>query len=373
MPLDQPVDPPSSSEKFGHEVRMTFGEHIEELRRRLVNSLIGVLVAAVFTFYFAFDIIGWLAQPFVQSLDALGFPPNTYATDPTLGFGIYMKVALISAAVVAAPWIIYQVWLFVVEGLYQHERRTVHILAPFSVTMTVLAVLFTRYVLLPASLVFFIRFATLYPEITPGEPGWMIQLLVGEQAEDAVGEPSGDDSATPPAADPAPAPPVADPAAPAASVQPPTAPVKLPVLPADPVAPGDGDTWINRHDGKIKSFFNGRTHILAATIPRIVVPLPSLGEYVNFAALVGLGNIVAFQLPVVMLIAGWMGIIPPEDIARVRKYAFFGCAVLSAVLTPADIVSMIVLMVPLYGLFELGLFLMFRVYPREPYPTSPEP
>lgn len=345
MPLDQP---PSALEKFGHDARMTFGEHIEELRRRLIYALVGILVAAVGTFYFAFDIIGWIAQPFVQALDAMGFPPSTFATDATLGFGVYMRVALIGAAVIASPWVIYQLWVFVVEGLYEHERRTVHILAPFSVTMTVLAILFTRYILLPVSLVFFIQFATLYPKVEVGEPGWMLRMLIDE--EDRPGADIPDEATSVPGQTERPA-----------TIE----PLNLPTLDADPAAPREGDLWINRRDGKVKAFFNGHVRILATTTARILTPLPVLGDYIRFATLVGLGNIIAFQLPVAMLIAGWLGIVPPEDVARLRKYAFFGCAVLAAVLTPADIVSMTVLMLPLYLLFEFGLLLMRIVY-KEP-------
>ena len=66
-------------------------------------------------------------------------PPNTIVTSVTAGFTVYIKVALISAAVIGAPWIVYQIWKFIEAGLYAHERKVVYILAPFSTIMTGLA------------------------------------------------------------------------------------------------------------------------------------------------------------------------------------------------------------------------------------------
>lgn len=346
MPLDQPT---STTEKLGHDVRMSFGEHIEALRRRLILSMAGIVIAAIGTFWFGFHIIGWIARPFVQVLDATGFPAHTYVRDPTLGFGIYMKVSLVAAIIVASPWIIWQVWAFIVDGLYEHERRTMHILAPFSALMTILAVLFTRYVLLPISLLFFVNFVTFYPQVQPGEPEWVLSLMLPAMstagAEPAATEPGDQD-------------------------QPP--PVQLPVIAKDPVDPGEGSVWINARDGRIKAYFNGQTHTMTVNSTKILAPLPDLGQYIGFAVLMGLGNVAAFQLPVVMLVLGWTSLVDPAEIARMRKYALFVCAALAAILTPADIVSMLVLLIPLYSLFELGLFLMRLTYRRPEYPTDVE-
>lgn len=345
MPLDQP---PSTSQMFGHEVRMTFGEHLEDLRRRLILALAGVLLAALITFtpWVAFGIIGWLAQPFVQVLDLMGFPAQTYGRDTTLGFGIYLQVGLISALILAGPWVIYQAWRFVVEGLYEHERRTVHILAPFSTAMTVLAILFTRYILLPMTLAFFVRFTTWFPEVQPGEPEWIIRQLMSDRmpSEKLPIE-----------------------AMPAADLP------RLPVVEEDPVAPAEGTVWINRRDGKMKSFFSGRVHVLSLASPRIFQPLPDLRDYIGFATFLGLGNVIAFQMPVVMLVLGWTKLVDPRELGKMRKYAFFACAVLAALITPGDVSSMLVMLAPLYALFELGLLAMRWSYSASPATSASRP
>ena len=74
-------------------------------------------------------------------------------------------------------------------------------------------------------------------------------------------------------------------------------------------------------------------------------------------------------MPVFMLVLGWTGLIDPARIAKFRKYALFVCAVAGAMLTPADPVSMFILWLPLYTLFEFGLLLMRIV---DPYKHPPE-
>ncbi|MEX0655159.1 MAG: twin-arginine translocase subunit TatC [Phycisphaeraceae bacterium] len=336
-PIDQPT---STAQKFGDDLRMSFGEHIEDLRRRLIYALSGIVVAAAVTFTFGFQIIAWLARPFIEALAAHGFPAQIYVRDPTLGFGVYIKVSLIAAAILASPWIIFQIWQFISSGLYAHEKRVAYLLAPFSTAMTVLAVLFTYHILLPVSLVFLINFATLYPEIEPGNPGFMIRWLVGTDAANAEAD------------TPAPLPEDAGDTADAVTLN------TLPLLDIDPEAPREGQVWINRPQQRLKVHFEGQTQVLSLGSRRMVDALPELGDYIHFASMLGLGIVIGFQLPVVMLVVGWTGLVDPDQVARVRKYAFFAAFALGALLTPTDFLSMFVLAIPLYGLFEFGLLLM---------------
>jgi sec-independent protein translocase protein TatC len=82
-----------------------------------------------------------------------------------------------------------------------------------------------------------------------------------------------------------------------------------------------------------------------------------------------LGVVIAFQLPVVMLILGWSQLVSPYWLAQYRKYCVFACFALGAIFTPADPVSMLVLALPLWGLFELGVLLMKLTY-RQPEPMD---
>ncbi len=331
MPLDQP--PPSSPLGGLFEddpTRMPFGDHLDELRRRLIWALLGVVAAAIFTFTYGFEIIGWLVAPFLAAQEAAGLSPNLITTDTTLGFSIYLKVSLLAAVVVAAPWVLLQGWWFVVSGLYPKERRTIYVLAPFSTVMTALAIMFFYYVLLPVCLLFFANFATMFPEWEPQRPSGILALMDGVEAPD-----------------------------PPAATQPDSVPtVTVPVLQGDPETPVEGQLWINVNEGRAKIVVNGKIKMFGATQDRILSPLPNIDDYINFATLSALGVTAAFQLPVLMMVIGWTGLIDPAAITPFRRYAMFGCFLAAAVLTPTDIFSMFVLGVPLYLLFEFGLLVM---------------
>lgn len=330
---DRAKDDPSYKLSPLHKT-MPLGEHIEELRSRLVKCMIGTVIAAVGTFYFGFQIIGWLAQPYLQAQEVMGFAPTFIQTDPTAGFtSVYLPVCLIAAAIVASPWIVFQAWQFVVTGLYEHEKKAVHILAPFSTVMVILAVMFTYFILLPVSITFFLKFATYYPEIELTKPNPVTNLVLKPYMVD-MGTSLPDDF-------------VYD-----------SKPMQLPVLKESPAELNEGMLWVDGPTGRVQTVLDGKVRILSQRSTRLINPLPQLGEFVRFAAIMMLGIVAAFQLPVIMLVMGWTKLFDPALFGKSRKYAFFACFVAGAVLTPTDVFSMIVLAVPLYTLFEFGLLLM---------------
>src|SRR5258706_3642932 len=104
---------------------MSFLEHLEELRKRLVVSAIAIAGGFLVSWWRAKDIFQILQKPVLQSL-----PPGTKLayTQLTEPFMLYINLALIAGIFVASPVLIYQVWLFVAPGLYKHEKQW---LAPF--------------------------------------------------------------------------------------------------------------------------------------------------------------------------------------------------------------------------------------------------
>ncbi|MDE3103659.1 MAG: twin-arginine translocase subunit TatC [Acidobacteriota bacterium] len=98
---------------------MSLMEHLEELRKRLLHSIY-YLIAGFFVAYgFHERLYGIIQKP----LDDLHIPLNF--THPTDGLNLYLKTALLGGAIIAAPFILYQVWLFISPGMYQHEKRFV--------------------------------------------------------------------------------------------------------------------------------------------------------------------------------------------------------------------------------------------------------
>ncbi len=121
------------------------------------------------------------------------------------------------------------------------------------------------------------------------------------------------------------------------------------------------------------SFMQGYPHPIAGAQTSMLHPIFEVDQYIGFVTLLALGIVVAFQLPVVMLIVGWSGLVDPRLLARYRRHCLFGCFVLGAALTPVDVISMIVLAIPLYGLFELGMVVMRAAYRRSPTRTTVDP
>jgi sec-independent protein translocase protein TatC len=111
-------------------VRMSFLEHLEELRDRIIQSVVGLVAAYLVCLVFAKQLFIYVRKPIQRSFDLLdeihGFDPPLYlvALTPQEQFHlIYLKVPLLGAVFVAAPWLVYQVWGFIAPGLYQRERR----------------------------------------------------------------------------------------------------------------------------------------------------------------------------------------------------------------------------------------------------------
>ena len=109
-----------------------FIAHLVELRSRLLNSVVAVLLIFICLFPWASDLYTLLAKPLLARLPKGG---QMIATDVTTPFFVPLKVALMSAFLIALPYILYQIWRFVAPGLYEHEKRLVW---PLIIASTVL-------------------------------------------------------------------------------------------------------------------------------------------------------------------------------------------------------------------------------------------
>jgi len=128
--------------------RMTFLEHLDELRRRIMYSVIAILVTFVLGWIFREQIFAFLSAPIKGVVDKL------VVIKPTEPFTIYLKVSFTAAVFMAAPIILSQVWMFIAPGLYRKEKRFA---LPFLVSTTILFLLggsFAYYVVLPPALNF---------------------------------------------------------------------------------------------------------------------------------------------------------------------------------------------------------------------------
>ncbi|HEY1219047.1 MAG: twin-arginine translocase subunit TatC [Bryobacteraceae bacterium] len=118
-----PPPPPTGDEEEGM-LRMSFLEHLEELRRRIISALVGLGVAFLVSFLFCDQLWNIIKQPAVTALKTLGYPQRLVQTTPmeTLNI-IWFKLPLVCAIFISSPWLFYQVWAFISPGLYRKERR----------------------------------------------------------------------------------------------------------------------------------------------------------------------------------------------------------------------------------------------------------
>ena len=320
MPDHTPSSRPRSNPDhvFRHGSTMSLGDHIEDLRRRLILAVAGVLPIVLIAFLFGKPLVELLIHPVQDALRSAGLNPTLQSTGVFEMFGAYVRVSIIAAILVGSPWLLYQLWRFVAPGLYDNERRFVYFLIPLSVVLSITGVLFLYMVILPVVLAFFIEFGA-----AVGEPGTPIALV-----------PEGADLG------------------------------QLLALRGDPANPLPGQWWVNTDLQQLRVAVAGKgtdaVVVLGSPLTESagVVPQYRISEYIKSFLSMALAFGGGFQMPVLILLLGWAGIIVPAWLTKYRRHALLGCCVASAILTPADPLSMVLLAIPLYLLYEFGIILL---------------
>ncbi len=308
----QPYDPTGST--------MSLGDHLEELRARLILALVGLFIGTMISFTFGKFIIRLIEKPYVNVMthyankhvndvnvagatsfvellsnnlvEALESDPNAPDLDaktirfmqrlyekteeqwqadapstpwafsntqvprlqilaPADGFVGFMKISMICGLVLSAPWVFYQLWMFVAAGLYEHERRAVQMAVPFSAGLFITGALFFLFIVAPLSLKFFLGFGD----------------LIGVSCH-----------------------------------------------------------W-------------------------------TFQKYISFITVLMLVFGIAFQTPIAIYILNRTGLVLVESLRSSRKFVIFSIFVIAAMATPPDVVSQVTLALPLYGLYEIGIIL----------------
>lgn len=120
-----PPPPPEDDEEDEGMLRMSFLEHLEEMRTRIIRALMGFGVAFLGCMIFCYQLWDFVRAPAVDALTKIGVkPPNLVINEPMEGFSIiWVQVPLVFALFLASPWVCYQIWAFISPGLYQKEKR----------------------------------------------------------------------------------------------------------------------------------------------------------------------------------------------------------------------------------------------------------
>ena len=174
----QPSPDPSETPRDRHDVdtepldevseasgaKMSFLEHLDELRKRLVISLVSILVGILIAFAFIKYIFEFIMRPLEEILPDSG---RLVYTEPTEAFFLYMKMAALAGLMIAFPVVAAQVWLFIAPGLYSREKRFAIPFVALATFFFVGGALFSHFLLFPWAWGFFAGFATDYMEFFP--------------------------------------------------------------------------------------------------------------------------------------------------------------------------------------------------------------
>jgi len=156
------------------EAKMSFLEHLDELRKRIIYSAISIFVGFLIAFLFIQQLFDFVMKP----LQA-GLPKGQHLvyTEPTEAFVLYLTIAGITGAVIALPLVMTQVWLFIAPGLYSHEKKMAIPFVVMSSVFFILGAAFSHYVVFPLTWKFFVSFTSDYLTFMPRiEPAFALYI-----------------------------------------------------------------------------------------------------------------------------------------------------------------------------------------------------
>ena len=145
--------------------RMSFLEHLDELRKRLIAGLIGLVIGCVLSFVVLDTyIVPFIMEPMEKMLPQGG---TLITTEPAEYFMLWLKMGFFGGLLLSMPFVLYQVWLFVAPGLYSHEKRFAIPFVFFASLFFFGGAAFSHYVAFPVTWGFFIKFNPSFVQFMP--------------------------------------------------------------------------------------------------------------------------------------------------------------------------------------------------------------
>ena len=138
--------------------QMTFFEHLVELRKRIINSLVAVFVGAMVGWFVAPKLVSFITIPIQVALKAHNLNPQLVYTGPTDYLSLLIKLSIYLGIIMASPVILYQVWLFVAPALYRNEKSAVTGFLFSTVFLFLAGIAFAYFLALPHILNFLVGF-----------------------------------------------------------------------------------------------------------------------------------------------------------------------------------------------------------------------
>ncbi len=156
--------------RLEHAHSMPLLAHLEELRKRIIFSVVGILAGFLLCWSYADRIFTLMQQPIIQALRNHGLGGGLVYLSPTEPFNLYLEVGFAAGLFVASPFVFYQLWLFIAPGLYRNEKRYILPFVLSTVALFLAGGFFGFRMVYPASLDFLIGYGQRFrPTITIGE------------------------------------------------------------------------------------------------------------------------------------------------------------------------------------------------------------
>ena len=295
--------------------RMTIGEHLDELRHRMILGLGGFVLVTFICMCFGKKVVYFFCLPLAKALAHNHLNPQIYFSGIEESFAVYIKISLITGASIASPWLLYQLWQFVAAGLYPHERKYVTKYIPLSIVLLMTGMIFMFTFVLPITLNFFLAFSPGAAMVFPPSTG-------GALPADAS-----------------------------------TTPFQIPAFDGDPPHPKPYQMWYDLRERRLKIYVDGDIQVLPFGANTMTTPMITLASYIDMVINLLLSFGLAFQLPLVVMALARIGIVDVATLKKFRKYVIFGMTIIAAFIIPDVVTGMIALVVPLIGLYEFGILL----------------
>ncbi len=173
-----PANPAPDPEEQLAGKQMSFLEHLEELRQRLLRSVVSLAVGFCICFYFAKNFYNVLARPMTTALHQVGRSSELVYTNPVDPFNLYIKLGLLGGVFLASPYILWQLWLFISPGLYRHEKKYVWPFVGLTSSLFVLGGYFAWALAFPAALKFLVSYGNQFTPMVTINEYWDLAISI---------------------------------------------------------------------------------------------------------------------------------------------------------------------------------------------------
>jgi sec-independent protein translocase protein TatC len=175
-PPKTPDPDPEEVELSGKQ--MSFLEHLEELRVRLLHSIYSIIITTGVCFYFRDRIYSYLAKPLYDTMKSLGLDPVIVYTNPVDPFNLYIKLSIMGGIFIASPYVLYQLWLFVSPGLYRNEKKYIWPFVLLTSGLFISGGFFAYKLALPKAFRFLLEFAHQFKPMVTINEYWDLAISV---------------------------------------------------------------------------------------------------------------------------------------------------------------------------------------------------